>query len=151
MVQGSVRIWWDPTVQAYRLTSPFNRDLVDAIKRHIPVSGRSYDSDAKIWTFTEQFYAPLTNLLKVMGVTPTVLTRQQVEAAQQSSPNGAAKTKPLPELALEFIRNAGVDAMQKAYRHAAMLNHPDRGGDMQKMSALNSAWDRIQKEVFNNA
>lgn len=146
---GSVRIWWDASVQAYRLTSPFNKDLVDAIKTHVPVSGRSYDPPAKMWTFTEQYLTPLMNLFKVMGVSPTVLTRQQVEAAQQSSPDGAQRGKPLPDLAVEFLRNCGLDAAQKAYRYAAMLNHPDRGGDMQKMSALNAAWDRIQKELFN--
>lgn len=145
----NVRIWWDPAVQAYRLTSPFNNELVNAIKGFIPISARSYDSPSKIWTFTEQYYQPLIDLLTKLGIKPVALSRQQVETAQQSSPNGAVKGKPLPDLTLEFIRNMGFDAVQKAYRHAAMINHPDRGGDMAKMSEINAAWERLQKEVFN--
>src|SRR5690242_12916518 len=55
----NVRIWWDTSVNAYRMASPFNRELVDGIKTFIPVSDRSYDPATKIWTFVERQLTPL--------------------------------------------------------------------------------------------
>lgn len=146
--QANVRIWWDTSVAAYRMSSPFNKELVDAIKAFIPVSDRSYDPQSKIWTFVERQLTPLQSLLTRLNLKPIIITRAQAEQASQSSPT-AQRGKPIADIALEFVRSAGLDAMTKAYRHAAMLNHPDRGGDMSKMSALNAAWDRLTKEVLN--
>jgi hypothetical protein len=131
------------------MASPYNKDLVEGIKQFIPVSDRSFDPQTKMWTFVERQLAPLTQLFKTLNVQPTIITRQQAEQASQSSPTGPRRGVPLAELALEFMRVAGADAMLKAYRAAAMTLHPDRGGNMDKMSALNAAWERLQKEVFN--
>jgi len=147
--QANVRVWWDASVSAYRMTSPFNHELVEAIKAFVPVSDRSYDPQSKVWTFVERQLDPLRNLLTKLGCNAVVITRQQAEAASQSTPNGATRGKPLADIALDFLTLAGADAMTKAYRHAAMLNHPDRGGDMSKMSALNAAWDRLTKELYS--
>jgi curved DNA-binding protein CbpA len=43
-------------------------------------------------------------------------------------------------LGLEYGDYAGVD---KAYKKLAMLNHPDRGGDMEKMKDINQAKDAV--------
>jgi len=146
--QANVRVWWDASVSAYRMSSPFNRELVDAIKAFIPVSDRSYDPTSKIWTFVERQLTPLQQLLTKLNCNVVVVTRQQAEQASQSSPNNAVRGKSIEVIALEFMRVAGADAMLKAYRAAAMTLHPDRGGSMDKMSALNAAWDRLQKEVY---
>jgi len=146
----NVRIWWDASVQAYRMASPYNKDLVEAVKTFIPVSDRSYDPQTKIWTIVERQLTPLTGLFKTLNIQPTVITRQQTEQAAQSQPNGAQKRGlDIAVVALDFMRLAGPDAMQKAFRAAAMTLHPDRGGSMDKMSALNAAWERLQKELYN--
>jgi len=144
----NVRIWWDAPIAAYRLSSPYSKDLVEGLKATIPISDRSFDPTTKVWTFVERQLDPLLKFLKLMNVQPVVVTRQQVEAASQSTPQGPRKGAALAEVALEFIRVAGPDAMLKAYRAAAMTLHPDRGGSMDKMSALNAAWERLQKEVY---
>jgi len=144
----NVRIWWDAPIAAYRLSSPYSKDLVEGLKTTIPISDRSFDPTTKVWTFVERQLDPLLKFLKLMNVQPVVVTRQQVEAASQSTPQGPRKGAALAEVALEFIRVAGPDAMLKAYRAAAMTLHPDRGGSMDKMSALNAAWERLQKEVY---
>ena len=142
----NVRVWWDSSVSAYRLASPYNKDLVEGIKATIPISDRSFDPQTKIWTFVERQLDPLLKFFKLMNVQPTVITKQQTEQASQSSPQ--QKGIPLEKLTLEFVKLIGPDAMLKAYRAAAMTLHPDRGGNMDQMSALNAAWDRIQKEVY---
>jgi predicted transcriptional regulator len=144
----NVRVWWDASVSAYRLASPYNKDFVEGLKAAIPISDRSYDPDTKIWTFVERQLAPVQQFFKMMNVQATVITRQQTEQASQSTPQGPRKNIAIAEITLEFFRLAGPDAMLKAYRAAALTLHPDRGGSMDVMSSLNAAWDRIQKEVF---
>jgi hypothetical protein len=145
----NVRVWWDVTVSAYRLASPYNKDFVEGLRAAIPISDRSYDPDTKIWTFVERQLTPVQNFFKMMNVQATIITRAQTEQASQSSPQGPRRNIAIAEIALEFMRVAGADAMLKAYRAAAMTLHPDRGGSMDAMSSLNAAWERLQKELFN--
>lgn len=153
---GNIRIWWDTTVQAYRMASPYNATLVDSIKSQIPHSDRSYDPPTKIWTFVERQLTPLQALLKLLNMQCVVITRQQAEqaASQQSNTNAggsasARNVKPLDTVIVEFVRLLPLDAAKKAYRAAAMDLHPDKqNGNNDKMQALNMAWDRIQKEVY---
>lgn len=145
----NVKIWWDVSVDAYRMNSPFNKALVDAMHQVIPYSDRSFDRDTKVWTFAEKYLAPLLVLLKTIGILPSVITRAQAEQAQTSSSSGSAhKGKPVDAIIVEFVKLVPYDCMLKAYRAAAMQLHPDRGGNMDKMTSLNAAWDRIQKEVY---
>lgn len=149
---GAIRIWWDTSVSAYRMASPFSQELVDVLHKVIPYSDRSFDKPTKIWTFNEPHLTPLLSTLKLLGVSPTVITRQQAEAAATQSHAGAAAStrgEPIDAVIVRFVRLVPADAMQKAYRAAAIAMHPDKGGDANKMSALNAAWDRIQKEVYN--
>jgi hypothetical protein len=150
---GNIRIWWDTSVNAYRLVSPFNKDLVDALKSQIPVSDRAYDPITKVWTLVERQLAPVQALLKMLNLQAVVITRQQAEQAQQASSSAGAsarKDKPLDTVIIEFVRLLPLDAAKAAYRRAAMELHPDRqGGSADKMQALNTAWARIEKEVYN--
>jgi hypothetical protein len=149
------RIWWDPTVLAYRMTSSFNKELVDGIKQFIPVSERSYDPQTKIWTFTEKVLQPLQNLFTMLKLQAQIMTRAQVDAASQQQSNasagaGAGRGRPLDSVIVEFVRLLPYDAAKAAYRRAAIDLHPDKNaGNGDKMSSLNAAWERIQKEVYN--
>lgn len=150
--QQNIRIWWDASVQAYRMASPFNKELVEGLKGLIPHSDRSFDPNTKIWTFVEKWLTPTALMLKLLQCSPTVITKAQSEQAAQSTGTTAPRRgAPLADTALEFLRVAGQDAMLKAFRAAALTHHPDRGGSMDSMSTLNALWDRIQKEVYGNA
>lgn len=144
----NIRIWWDTSVMAYRMASPYNKDLVDGIKAFIPVSDRSFDPASKMWTFVERQLAPLQKLFTTLNVQPQIITRAQAEAAQQSTPQGPRRGVDIATIALEFIKLAGPEAMKKAYRDASLRLHPDRGGNMDQMSTLNAAWARLEKEVL---
>lgn len=149
--QGEIRIWWDTAVAAYRVASPYNEALVDFLGKQIPVSDRSYDKPTKIWTLVERQLAPLEAFIKLMNMRSTVVSRQQAEATQQSqSKAGTASTRnePIDQVIVRFVKLCPPDAMQKAFRAAAIAMHPDRGGNANKMASLNAAWDRIQKEVY---
>jgi hypothetical protein len=143
-----VRIWWDASISAYHLTSPYNKDFKDTLLGLVPASDRSWDPATKIWTFTEKWLQPTINLAEtVLRTKPQVVTRKQVEQAA-SSP-ATSQNIPIDTVLVQFMRAIPYEAAQKAYRTAAMLLHPDRGGDMAKMSAVNSAWSRIEKEIYH--
>lgn len=154
--QTTVRVWWDTSVQAYRMTSSFNRQLVDTFKQCVPASNRSFDDQTKIWTFIESYLSPLQNVFKMLGLHPTIITRQQAEQAQQSQPRSAAnspvtsRTASIEDVVYTFMKSLPYDAALAAYRKAAMLLHPDRNpqSTMDTMSTLNATWTRIAKELY---
>src|SRR5580700_10188551 len=148
--QTQVRVWWDTSVQAYRLTSSFNKALIEGLKKSIPASNRSFDDVSKIWTITENYLQPLQNLFKFIGVHATVITKAQAEAAQQSQPRSnnspvTSRSATLDNVLVAFMRSLPFDAAQAAYRKATMLLHPDRNpqSTMDTMSTLNATWTRI--------
>lgn len=151
---AQIRIWWDVSVQAYRVTSPYNKQLVDMLKSHIPISDRSYDEVTKTWTIVERQVETFRKLLTLIGLQYIIITRQQAETqtAQSSNSNSNASTqrgRPLDAVIIEFVRLLPYDAAKAAYRRAALDLHPDRNnGDASKMTSLNADWDRIAKEVY---
>ena len=149
-----VKIVWDASVNAYRMTSPWIKELKEFMGTQIPHSDRAWDADQRTWTFTEKHLDNITKLLKLVGAQPTTLTRQQVEAAaqqnaqQQASQAAAAARLAIEPVVMQFVRTVPFDAMKRAYLSAAMSLHPDRGGDATKMTALNESWQRIAKEIY---
>ena len=145
---GSIKIWWDVTVQAYRMVTPYNANFVEAIKKSIPVSDRQYDPSTKIWTFVEKYCDAMKAVVEqVFHVKATVVTRLQAEQAQAPPRSGGANS-PLDSVIIRFFKNLTYDAAQKAYREGALTLHPDRGGSLDKMSQFNADWDRLRKELF---
>ena len=151
--QPQARLWWNSSISAYHFVSPYNEALKDALLKAIPASDRNWNPQARVWTITERYADPLRNLLTVMGVNHTYVSKTQVEAAQQTasrtSANTASGLHKIDDVKCDFIKALPYEAALKAYRHAAILLHPDRGGDATRMSALNIAWQRIEKEVYN--
>lgn len=145
--QSQIRIWWDTSCQAYRVVTPYNRDFIEALKQLMPFSDRAWDGASKMWTISEKFLGPVSTLAeKFFHTKPTIVSKAQAESAQ--TPRAVLGT-PLAEACEKFFRLCPQDAMQKAYRNAAVVLHPDHGGDMQKMSELNSLWQRISKELWS--
>ena len=38
---------------------------------------------------------------------------------------------------------SGLDELKKEYRRLSMINHPDRGGDIETMKAINAEHDEL--------
>jgi len=156
MSQTTVRIWWDASIQAYRLSSSYNKDFVDALKNLIPASDRSFDPQSKIWTFVEKWLGPIQSFCKTAHVVPTLITRQQAEQAAQARPSaspstGVLMTDPNDRDLLDFAKLLTFESAQAAYRRAALALHPDKGGDMAQMSKLNAVWQRLEKNHWRQS
>jgi len=147
MPQPKVRIWWDRDLQGYYVETPYSRAFVEGLKLVVPASDRGWDPASKIWTITERFFPAIKVAAeRIFPGQVNILTREQAEKATAPS---AVKIKTLNEVLLDFVLLLPNDALQKAYRVAAMTLHPDRGGDMEKMSRLNALWQRIEMERIN--
>ena len=139
----AVRIWWDTSIDGYHVVVPFNERFVEALKRLVPSSDRSYESATKVWSFSERYFEPVKTLCEqFFRLRASVVTKAQVESAQ------APPAKSLDDIIVEFVKLLSRDAIVSAYRRAALENHPDHGGSMEKMSRLNSLWARIESELF---
>jgi len=145
------QVWWDDGVMAYRARFPFKQQVVDFLKQQIPHSERSWDDQSKIWTFTEGYLTGTVEFFKIAfgNQEVAVVTREQTEKAKAARQQpGLVKLTGIDAQLAEFMRLIPYEAARDAYRRAAIALHPDKGGDMEKMSKINALWTKIQKEIY---
>jgi hypothetical protein len=147
--QTVVRIWWDLKISAYRLSFPYNKELVELLKDRIPVSDRSFDDASRTWIFNEKQLDFVQNILKFVNAQVKLTSRADAEAHASTSHARSSSRSPVDTAIIEFVRLTPYSAMQKAFRFAQMELHPDKGGDPDKSARLNAAWERVKKEVYN--
>jgi hypothetical protein len=146
---STTKIWWDTTVDAYRVVTPYRPQFVELLKQLLPASDRAWDAASKTWTITEKFLPSVKDLTeRIFGGTATIVSRQQAQAAQQPPPQRGGAATPVGKLIEEWFQLLPYSAAQKAYRYGAMELHPDRGGSMETMSKFNALWQQIEKLHF---
>jgi len=69
---------------------------------------------------------------------------EEARKAQQERKAAKANYNPFKDLGVDA--NATDDDIQKAYRKAARANHPDLGGDPEKMKQINTAYEAIKRK-----
>ena len=147
VAQTIINIWWNPDAEAYNMIVPYSTGFKTAFELALPASDRSFDFDTKIWTFTERHLTAIASLVeKLWHTKPTIITRIQVERA--NSGGNIITSATIDSVIATFVKMLPYEAMQQAYKRAAMLMHPDRGGDMEQMSKLNAAWQRLERELY---
>lgn len=144
-------VWWDGSIMAYRARFPFKQAAVEFLKKNIPHSERTWDDQAKIWTFTEGYLDGTVKFFQIAfgNSEVAVVTREQTEKAQQPRQSiSVSKLNTTDGMLAEFMRLLPYEAARAAYRQAAILLHPDKGGNMEDMSKVNALWTKIQKDVY---
>ena len=146
---SGTKIWWDTTVDAYRVVTPYRPQFVELLKQLLPASDRAWDAASKTWTITEKFLPSVKDLAeRIFGGTATIISRQQAQAAQQPPPQRGGAATPIGKLLEEWFQLLPYESARKAYRDGALALHPDRGGSMENMSRFNSLWQQIEKLHF---
>lgn len=143
--QIKCRIWWDDSIQAYRISVPYDAKFIDFLKVAIPVAHRAFDPSTKIWTFAEQYFDPVKNTAEKVWGKQDVTTVSKAQTQQATAPPSVQKAS-MDEIFVQWCKLLTPDAFMAAYRKAATELHPDKGGDMEKMARLNVLWERIKKE-----
>jgi len=145
--QIKCRIWWDVAVAAYRISVPYHEGFIEVLKATVPAGKRAFDPSTKIWTFEEMFLPIILTAAKAVWGDGelNVVTRDQTATNLPAT----ASSSPLAAVAEQFVRALPYEAAKKAYQLAALTLHPDKPtGNAEKMSALNVAWSRIEKELY---
>ena len=155
--QGNCRIWWDDTVQGYRVVTPYRPNFVDLLKQLAPGPERVWDgppvnpNGPRNWIISERIFQPTKDLIeKIFGGPVIVVTKQQWQA-QQAQPGSASGSKSsggrndLATLMYEWFQLLPYTAAKKAYLFASMELHPDKGGSPEVASKFNSLWQQIEK------
>jgi len=113
--------------------SPYNPDLVQALKDAIPYEYREWDAAAKVWRIDPDWGDVVLTSLEAIGATivdkrPAVPPSPTVAQALQ---NACRRLCILPE--------APIEVAEAAYKALARLHHPDVGGSTAVMQELNEA------------
>lgn len=147
------RIWWNVKTQSYNVSTPYSKAFVDFIKLAIPVSDRGFDPTTKIWTFVEKHIGNVEFTARTVWPQDGEVVVESKEAAEKEEAKKRAEAAthvhkaPIASVLNDFLMLLPNDALVAAYRRAAMELHPDKqGGSSEKMSHLNTLWERIKVE-----
>jgi hypothetical protein len=145
-VSNKCTIWYDPKLDGYTLQCAFSPNFIEFIKAAIPASDRSFDPATKNWKFHKKYADAVLKTAKSMFGDSNVafISEAQVRGATPQ----VSKNLTIDQTFAEFMKLLPFDAANAAFRKAAMLLHPDRGGNMDSMSRLNTLWDRIRTEFY---
>lgn len=152
MADYACKIWYDIDIDGYYISTGYNKNFIAALKVLIPFSDRVWDPDAKTWMFTKKYFDAVKELAKQVWNAHQIqiIDEAQVKAAHTKHQQmHASAMSPLDQEFANFMKALPYEAAQRAYRFAATLLHPDKGGNQDTMSQLNTAWTKIRKEHYN--
>lgn len=126
--------------------------IIAWIKMTIPYGERDYDDVSKIWTVHEKYFTQLRDILNASGA------EFNVTIVERPIGGPAVTFTPIDVYFKVFETASGVDISKlsesefnqakKIYFRTAMKLHPDKGGDLAKMTEFNWAWDVIKERHF---
>src|SRR5262245_40962199 len=115
------------------LKSPFNPELVAALKDAIPYSYREWDAASKVRRIDPDWADVVLQALGAIGVN-VVDKRPPV-----TPPTAVAPALHEACRRLCIVPEAPVEVAEAAYKALARLHHPDVGGSTEMMQELNDA------------
>ena len=154
---GKISCIWNPDIEAYEVSFPYNDDFIKWIKTNINTNDRSLDFDRNRnpqykWLFKEQVFDSILLPMMKNVFFPhgkyTIIDKVKVEEYNK----GFVQTVAIDTdaLKIEFhklVSEAGVSLElppRKQYLRAAMYYHPDRNPDKAHlMSRLNEIWSTV--------
>lgn len=145
-----VRIWWDPAMSSYRIQNPFSEVFKDRIKGSaIPWQERGWDAQTRTWVFTEAYFDLVLSWVKDLwpDIIPIIKTRLETEnEARSALPPGEINM--FAKAAITFVDLLDPEALAVAFKSRAQRLHPDKiGGDSQRFSEFNSAYQELKKSI----
>src|SRR5437867_1043938 len=104
---------------------------------------RQFAADDKVMgmdTIAEDYLEVVVDLCDDLNVPIVVVTRRKAEREpwQNYQPATSQYAYSLDDVLVEFMKLLPFDAAQSAYRKAALLLHPNKGGDKEKMTRVNA-------------
>lgn len=116
--------------------SEYIRDIRDELVMIRPQNHRRWCPERKVWLVEESHLEELVRILQRYNIeifSPDLVEDEDEEVAG-------------PYRVLYLHDDAPNEVIQAVYRALAMLNHPDKGGDVARMAAINNAYRQIKSE-----
>ena len=124
------------------------KSLIDALKNFVsPVYGR-YEPATRKWVVgepaTESFRHWLSYARATFGAQVQWIGETYEDPEAEWTPPKPERPKASdPYVTLHLLPSAPPEVVKAAYKALAVLNHPDKGGDEEKMKRLNEAYGRL--------
>jgi hypothetical protein len=143
--------------------TPYSSEWVQAVKHCIPSTDREYDGETKMWTFPGRYYECIKHLVETFfgnsyidSAADKVSERQNTawrdkfdSFAYQPPPRAdqstASATSRTAYATLFVTEDAPPEIIRAAFRTLAKMHHPDQGGDADKMTEVNAAYQKLKK------
>ncbi len=130
---------WDGS---YRVTFPFDRDVVESIKRIVPSHSRVYDPDQKAWFVASAYERIIRQLLEDVFIT----VETDSEYRSTFTPPSDDRAPRTEYTVLHLLPSAPPELVESAYKCLSRMHHPDAGGTTSTMQELNSAVATIRRK-----
>lgn len=141
------------------LYTPYNEAYINELKQTVPADLRLWESDEKRWYVFESYAEQAIRLARTYWPHINVSAynsdsgsqgqqqgqRQQSQGSGQQAPPRWASASRADCATLYLTEDAPPEVIKAAYKALAITHHPDRGGDVAMMRAVNTAFDRLKK------
>ncbi len=108
------------------LNTPYDRGFVDDLKFQIPSSSRKWDVVAKVWEVEESY------LQEVVEMCSAYFDEVFTDLVEPETP--------IDSIFVKVFEICPKDNRDKLYAALAFAFHPDRGGNNEAMTQINSAY-----------
>jgi hypothetical protein len=127
---------------SYRVTFPFDRIVVDAIKADVPAHSRTYDPDEKAWYIAVAYQRIIRQLLEAVFIE----VEMDSERRSTCTPPPSDRAPRTEYTVLHLLPSAPPELVESAYKCLSRMHHPDAGGTTTTMQELNSAVATIRRK-----
>ncbi len=121
--------------------------LIEALKNFVPPVYRRYEPTTRKWVVgepaAESFRHWLSYARATFGAQVQWIGETYEDPEAEWTPPPPKPKAVDPYVTLHLLPSAPPEVVKAAYRALAVLNHPDKGGDEEKMKRLNEAYGRL--------
>lgn len=129
------------------IKAPFRADFVDDLKALLPRHKRYYNPEDKTWETHPEYLEEVIALAR-RYYTNVLVDEFEAFEAQEEEPRSKGKAEPKAEpkngdpwMAIKQFMTK--DAYKSLFRLLAKEHHPDKGGDGEKMKAVNTLFEKL--------
>jgi hypothetical protein len=114
--------------------------VITKLKDHIPSFARRWEPHNKAWSIRSDHF--LHRWLDICIWDDDVEVVWEKERQQEAPPRKPrAPQRAAAYVTLHLLPSAPPELVKAAHKTLALIHHPDRGGDLERMKAINNAFD----------
>jgi hypothetical protein len=135
----------DYTVRVYGGSKWTFDEVIEKLKDHIPSFARRWEPHNKAWSIRSDHF--LHRWLDVCAWNDAdvevVWEKERQEQRQERRPPKATQ-RAAAFVTLHLLPSAPPELVKAAHKTLALIHHPDKGGNLERMKAINNAFDVLK-------